>query len=346
MNRLSKQNNLLDCILLFQDENWLEHQKVLNDHLCRMHCHGALPWHSSFPNMVFMPLMVDLPHDKIICLGEIWGINIYSQLKFSQSNTVLVCSRPDTPFDLAFFFPCFPSPHLYLESSQLFNQNLIYSLPQTIPILQVLQHLITLLAKASYTNQFHSLVTKFLQQFLVIMSGPLGQIPRRPSFSRPSTSNSLPAGNPRPGTIQPQVAVLSGSSNNGIPRPGAPRPPFPPYPGVPPPSYLPHSPNSVRSYGSPYPLVPSPSSARDFAQVITNADAKVIEYLVKKGYNRTEQMLRSESSNLDRDGKPIQERAEDLGTAKYAKGFRLLSNWIESNLDIYKVSKNHFSIES
>ncbi|KAM0176333.1 hypothetical protein ACHAPF_004984 [Botrytis cinerea] len=168
------------------------------------------------------------------------------------------------------------------------------------------------------------------------MSGPLGQIPRRPSFSRPSTSNSLPAGNPRPGTIQPQVAVLSGSSNNGIPRPGAPRPPFPPYPGVPPPSYLPHSPNSVRSYGSPYPLVPSPSSARDFAQVITNADAKVIEYLVKKGYNRTEQMLRSESSNLDRDGKPIQERAEDLGTAKYAKGFRLLSNWIESNLDIYK----------
>lgn len=69
MNRLSKQNNLLDCILLFQDENWLEHQKVLNDHLCRMHCHGALPWHSSFPNMVFMPLMVDLPHDKIICLG-------------------------------------------------------------------------------------------------------------------------------------------------------------------------------------------------------------------------------------------------------------------------------------
>ncbi|KAG4029096.1 hypothetical protein MFRU_017g00330 [Monilinia fructicola] len=67
-----------------------------------------------------------------------------------------------------------------------------------------------------------------------------------------------------------------------------------------------------------------------------NLNQIVIEYLVKKGYNRTEQMLRSESANLDRDGKPIQDRAEDLGTAKYSKGFRLLSNWIESNLDIYK----------
>lgn len=64
---------------------------------------------------------------------------------------------------------------------------------------------------------------------------------------------------------------------------------------------------------------------------------QVIEYLIKKGYNRTEQVLRQESANVDRDGKPIQERAEDLGTAKYSKGFRLLSNWIEQNLDIYKV---------
>ena len=66
---------------------------------------------------------------------------------------------------------------------------------------------------------------------------------------------------------------------------------------------------------------------------------QVIEYLLKKGYNRTEQMLRLESSNLDRDGKPIQERVEDLGNIKYSKGFRLLSTWIDQNLDIYKVSK-------
>ncbi|KAG0647021.1 Transcription initiation factor TFIID 72 kDa subunit [Hyphodiscus hymeniophilus] len=67
---------------------------------------------------------------------------------------------------------------------------------------------------------------------------------------------------------------------------------------------------------------------------------QVIEYLLKKGYNRTEQMLRLESSNLDRDGKPIQERVEDLGNAKYSRGFRLLKDWIEQNLEIYKYELN------
>lgn len=71
-----------------------------------------------------------------------------------------------------------------------------------------------------------------------------------------------------------------------------------------------------------------------------NATRQVIEYLLKKGYNRTEQMLRLESSNLDHNGKPIQERVEDLGTGKYSKGFRLLSAWVEQNLDIYKVRTN------
>jgi len=67
---------------------------------------------------------------------------------------------------------------------------------------------------------------------------------------------------------------------------------------------------------------------------------QVIEYLVKKGYNKTEQMLRQESTHLDKEGKPVQERAEDLGTGKYKKGFRLLSSWIDQNLDIYKVNLN------
>ena len=80
-----------------------------------------------------------------------------------------------------------------------------------------------------------------------------------------------------------------------------------------------------------------PSSKTSNLQA-ANEDPQVIEYLLKKGYNRTEQMLRHESSNLDRDGKPIQERVEDLGNVKYSRGFRLLSNWVEQNLDIYKVS--------
>ena len=65
---------------------------------------------------------------------------------------------------------------------------------------------------------------------------------------------------------------------------------------------------------------------------------QVIEYLVKKGYNRTEQMLRLESSRLDREGRPIQERVEDTGTEKYATAYKLLDNWIKQNLSIYKVS--------
>ncbi|CZT51364.1 probable transcription initiation factor TFIID subunit 5 [Rhynchosporium secalis] len=67
-----------------------------------------------------------------------------------------------------------------------------------------------------------------------------------------------------------------------------------------------------------------------------NLNQIVIEYLVKKGYNRTEQMLRQESSNLDKDGRPIQPRVEDLGSVKYAKGFKMISEWIEQNLDVYK----------
>jgi hypothetical protein len=73
-----------------------------------------------------------------------------------------------------------------------------------------------------------------------------------------------------------------------------------------------------------------------------NLPKQVIEYLVKKGYNRTEQMLRLESANLDKEGKPIQDRAEDFGTAKYTRGFELLSHWINQNLDIYKVSSQRF----
>lgn len=73
---------------------------------------------------------------------------------------------------------------------------------------------------------------------------------------------------------------------------------------------------------------------------------KVIEYLVKKGYNKTEQTLRQESANVDKDGRPIHNRVEELGNIKYTKGFKLLSDWIDQNLDLYKAScdlSNSFS---
>ncbi|SLM34409.1 transcription initiation factor tfiid [Lasallia pustulata] len=61
---------------------------------------------------------------------------------------------------------------------------------------------------------------------------------------------------------------------------------------------------------------------------------QVIEYLSKKGYNRTEAMLRMESANQEASGTPA--RVEESGGARYARAFGLLKRWIEENLDVYK----------
>jgi transcription initiation factor TFIID subunit 5 len=63
---------------------------------------------------------------------------------------------------------------------------------------------------------------------------------------------------------------------------------------------------------------------------------KVLEYLSKKGYSRTEAMLRKESANVDADGRPVPSRAEDTGGRKYHTSFELTLQWIDNVLDIYK----------
>ncbi len=50
-------------------------------------------------------------------------------------------------------------------------------------------------------------------------------------------------------------------------------------------------------------------------------DQKVLEYLNKKGYSRTEAMLRRESATQDSEGRPILIRAEEIGGAQYARAF-------------------------
>jgi transcription initiation factor TFIID subunit 5 len=50
-----------------------------------------------------------------------------------------------------------------------------------------------------------------------------------------------------------------------------------------------------------------------------DAHCQVIEYLSKKGYTRTEAMLRTESANQDAEGRPIAKRLEDSGGAKYGR---------------------------
>lgn len=64
---------------------------------------------------------------------------------------------------------------------------------------------------------------------------------------------------------------------------------------------------------------------------------KVLEYLVKKGYSRTEQTLRAESAHVDSDGRPIQPAPESHGYPKYSKAFTLIRDWAEGALEVYKV---------
>ena len=52
-----------------------------------------------------------------------------------------------------------------------------------------------------------------------------------------------------------------------------------------------------------------------------NVIPKVIEYLSKKGYSRTESMLRIESASQDVEGRPITTKTEEAGGAKYLRAF-------------------------
>jgi transcription initiation factor TFIID subunit 5 len=66
-----------------------------------------------------------------------------------------------------------------------------------------------------------------------------------------------------------------------------------------------------------------------------NLNQIVTDYLLKRGFNRTEEVFRQESKFLGADGKPIQQLA-NLGPKKYQKAFKLLKDWVENNLDLYK----------
>ena len=57
---------------------------------------------------------------------------------------------------------------------------------------------------------------------------------------------------------------------------------------------------------------------------------QVIEYLNKKGYSKTEAMLRMESANQDADGRSVASRAGDPAGAKYGRAFS------ESDQDPYR----------
>ncbi|KAJ8610438.1 hypothetical protein MRB53_038532 [Persea americana] len=77
------------------------------------------------------------------------------------------------------------------------------------------------------------------------------------------------------------------------------------------------------------------STSAQFVDNILEQD--VLEYLSKKGYSRTEAMLRRESQNVDPDGKPPGlQRPEEVGGRGYIRAYEMIMHWIDGVLDIYK----------
>ncbi|OJD14246.1 hypothetical protein ACJ73_09102 [Blastomyces percursus] len=66
-----------------------------------------------------------------------------------------------------------------------------------------------------------------------------------------------------------------------------------------------------------------------------NLNQIVIDYLAKKGYSRTEAMLRMESANQEIDGRPLPPASEE-SRPKFKLAFDMTRKWVEDNLDIYK----------
>lgn len=64
------------------------------------------------------------------------------------------------------------------------------------------------------------------------------------------------------------------------------------------------------------------------------------DYLIKKGFHKTEIAFRQETKDLDENGRPKQ-TADSKGPGRYLKAFQHFQKWIENGLDLHKV--NSFS---
>lgn len=65
---------------------------------------------------------------------------------------------------------------------------------------------------------------------------------------------------------------------------------------------------------------------------------QVTDYLLKRGFTQTEKIFRKEASDLGPDGRPKHGRVDQIGAKKYGRAFVLLKDWVENNLDFYKVA--------
>lgn len=67
------------------------------------------------------------------------------------------------------------------------------------------------------------------------------------------------------------------------------------------------------------------------------------DYLLKKGYKRTEEIFRQEVKDLDENGRPRQQSDGSVSdrvfpAGKYLDAFKHYEKWVDNGLDLYKVS--------
>ncbi|KAI1422237.1 hypothetical protein F5Y12DRAFT_764024 [Xylaria sp. FL1777] len=86
----------------------------------------------------------------------------------------------------------------------------------------------------------------------------------------------------------------------------------------------------------PPPVVPPPNNPQNLNQIVT-------DYLLKKGYKRTEEIFRQEVKDLDESGRPRQHTDGPVSdkffpAGKYLSSFKYFERWVDNGLDLYKVS--------
>ncbi|KAF2444344.1 transcription initiation factor-like protein TFIID subunit 5 [Karstenula rhodostoma CBS 690.94] len=100
----------------------------------------------------------------------------------------------------------------------------------------------------------------------------------------------------------------------------------PPSAGLPPHNGMPPQQNTV----------PPPAGSSTGPQSQQNLNQIVLEYLSKKGYVRTEAMLRKESEPAVTNGTSLGGQSTDQGGTKATKAFELLRKYMDDILDVYK----------
>ncbi|KAI9699853.1 MAG: Transcription initiation factor TFIID subunit 5 [Bogoriella megaspora] len=105
--------------------------------------------------------------------------------------------------------------------------------------------------------------------------------------------------------------------------------PAQPVPGPQPSAQLPLPPQT--------PQIPQKNSLASSHYSPRRLGDEVLEYLHKKGYSKTEAMLRRESTYQDPEGRPIFHSLTDQGGSKYFRSYDLIKEWIlTDNLEVYK----------